>query len=334
MVKYSIILPVRNGGQYVKQCVQSILAQTYTSFNFIILDNCSTDGTLEWLQTLDDDRIQIIPSQKSLTIEESWGRVVGAEKNEFITLIGHDDILSPDFLQTIDGLIAEHPNAGLYTTHYNFIDAKDGLIRKAKRMEAIYTGSSFLTDFLCGRLESMGTGYVMRSKDYDRLGGIPIKYPNLLYADFELWIKLIGDSFLTVSPKNCFSFRLHQSTTNTSKDLILHSALQVFINFLANLKETDAALCKTIETHGATFLQNTCKSYAHRLLRTPKKNRNGANVSMLITKSKMWAEQLGIAAVYFPEKSISLLLAKWIDNSSLLRTCFLFFKKVYPKPVF
>ncbi len=334
MGKYSIILPVRNGGHYVKQCVQSILTQTYTDFNFIILDNCSTDGTLEWLQSLNDQRILVFPSQMSLTIQQSWGRVVGIKKNEFITLIGHDDILSPDFLQTIDGLIAEHPNAGLYTTHYNFIDAKDGLIRKAKKMETMYCGSSFLTSFLCGHLESMGTGYVMRSHDYDRLGGIPVKYPNLLFADFELWIKLIGDSFLAVSPKNCFAFRLHQSTTNTSQDQVLHNAFQIFVNFLVSLKKTNTDNGKAIDANAAAFLLNACKSYAHRLLRTPLKKRNGVNVSMLIAQSKHCAKQLGIAAVYCPEKNKSLLFAKCIDNSSLLRACFLLFKKIYPKPVF
>ena len=328
MTKYSIILPVRNGGTYVKECVKSVLSQTYSNFNFIVLDNCSTDGTLEWLQTLPDKRIQVIPSQQSLTIEESWGRVVGIEKNEFMTLIGHDDILLPNFLQTIDALITEHPNAGLYTTHYNFIDAKDGLIRKAKRMESTYNGSSFLAALLCSQLESMGTGYVMRTTDYNSLGGIPVKYPNLLFADFELWIKLIGKKSLAISPHNCFAFRLHQSTTNTSQDNILHNALQVFINFLVSLKQTDAMMCKVIEAHGATFLLNSCKSYAHRLLRTPLKNRNGIKVASLIAQSKLWAEQLGIAAVYSPEENKSLLLAKWIDKNSLLRACFLLFKKI------
>jgi glycosyltransferase involved in cell wall biosynthesis len=49
-VKFSIILPVKNGGEYVKECVQSILAQSCPDFNLHILENCSTDGTAEWLQ--------------------------------------------------------------------------------------------------------------------------------------------------------------------------------------------------------------------------------------------------------------------------------------------
>ena len=186
MAKYSIILPVRNGGHYVKECVASILSQKFIDFNFIVLDNASTDGTLEWLQSLNDERIKIVPSEKSLTIEENWGRIKDVEKNEFITLIGHDDILYPDFLAVIDCLINSNPEASLYHTHFNFIDAKGNTIRSCKLMDNVLSGYEFLKSFLTNSIDLMGTGYVMRSKDYDEIQGIPVKYPNLLFADFEL----------------------------------------------------------------------------------------------------------------------------------------------------
>ena len=119
MSKYSIILPVRNGGEYVKQCVYSVLAQKHADFNFLILDNASSDGTFEWLQSLTDERIKLYPSDKSLTIEQNWARVIDVPKNEYMTLIGHDDILYPDFLKTIDDLIQSNPSASLFHTHFN-----------------------------------------------------------------------------------------------------------------------------------------------------------------------------------------------------------------------
>ena len=128
-MKYSIILPVRNGGHYVKECVASVLTQTFTDFDFIILDNCSTDETLEWLNSINDNRIRIIPSKTPLSIEENWGRITRVDKNEFITLIGHDDLLYPDFLENINKLIEEFPNAGLYHTHFHFIDGTGKIIR-------------------------------------------------------------------------------------------------------------------------------------------------------------------------------------------------------------
>ena len=97
MPKYSVILPVRNGGEYVKESVNSVLAQYYSDFNFIILDNCSTDGTFEWLQSLTDERIILYPSDKSLTIEQNWARVLTIPKNEFITFESFCKFISYSF---------------------------------------------------------------------------------------------------------------------------------------------------------------------------------------------------------------------------------------------
>src|ERR1700691_5530373 len=110
MNKYSIILPVRNGGEYVKLCINSILAQTIPEFNFLVLDNCSTDGTAEWIRSLNDNRIILFPASQPLTIEENWSRIKDIPKNEFITLIGHDDILLPNYLETMGSLIDKHPD--------------------------------------------------------------------------------------------------------------------------------------------------------------------------------------------------------------------------------
>src|SRR5436853_2941731 len=101
MPKFSIILPVRNGGEYVKACINSILSQTCQDFNVLVLDNCSTDGTSEWLISLQNEKISIIPADRPLSIEENWARITTIPKNDFITLIGHDDLLYPDFLENI-----------------------------------------------------------------------------------------------------------------------------------------------------------------------------------------------------------------------------------------
>src|SRR4051794_34785431 len=120
MGTYSIILPVRNGGEYLKECVRSVLLQRGNDYNLIILDNCSTDGGPAWIRLLNDPRIVLIESDEALTIEESWKRVVAVPKNEFMTLIGHDDILHPNYLSVIDTLISKFPDASLYQGHFNY----------------------------------------------------------------------------------------------------------------------------------------------------------------------------------------------------------------------
>ncbi len=56
------------------------------------------------------------------------------------------------------------------------------------------------------------------------LGGIPVNYPSLLFADFELWLNLTFKTYEVIAPEKCFAFRIHQSTTGTSKDKKLHNA--------------------------------------------------------------------------------------------------------------
>jgi glycosyltransferase involved in cell wall biosynthesis len=224
-MKYSIVLPVRNGGEYVKECVYSVLSQTLNNFNLHVLDNCSTDETLEWIGSLKDDRIKVFSSEKPLTIEENWARAVSIPKNEFLTIIGHDDVLARNYLSVMDELISKHPDASLYQTHFSYIDSKGKKIGDCKHMKEIETDKNFLTSVLTKNIDIMGTGFMMRSKDYDALGGIPA-YPNLLFADFELWLNLTRISYKATSLQNCFSFRLHQSTTSVSPDVKLHKAFE------------------------------------------------------------------------------------------------------------
>lgn len=333
-MKYSIILPVKNGGHYVKDCVNSILEQTYTDFDFIILDNCSTDGTLEWLESLTDERIKIITSSKSLTIEENWGRIVDIPKNEFITLIGHDDILYPNFFAIVDNLVIANPDASLYHTHFNFINANGDVMRASKQMPYKLSFYQFLELFLTHKIDLMGTGYVMRSKDYDALQGIPTRYPSLLFADFELWLKLTLKSFEVIAPENCFAFRVHQSTTSTSQDEKLHTALSIFVDYLTELSNSNIEVKAKIEQFGSNFILFYCKGFAHRLMRTPIGKRQGLTMDLFISYTKGLAAKLGVEKKYNPELENSIKIARFIDNSCLLSHLFLLFKKIVKRPIY
>jgi glycosyltransferase involved in cell wall biosynthesis len=330
--KFSIILPVRNGGEFVKESVKSILEQSFTDFNLLVLDNNSTDGTLEWIQSIADNRIMLYPSLKPLSIEENWGRVTSIPKNEFITLIGHDDILSSDYLGTMYELISSYPDASLYQTHFTYIDTKDNKIRSCKPMAEVESAEDFLTKFLLKEIDVMGTGFMMRSKDYDSLGGIP-PYPNLLFADFELWINLSKLSYKATSPKECFSFRLHQSTTTVSPDIKIQQALTQFVKFLTQLKADNADMENVIYRHGAGFLLRSARSYSHRMLRSSRKKRQGMSVKHFIGATERMSVELGIQDQYHPKYDRSLRLSQSIDENKILSYLFRQFKKIYHKPL-
>ena len=328
--RFSIILPLRNGGAYLKECVHSVLSQTYTGFNFIILENGSTDGSLEWLQSLKDDRIKIITADHSLSIQANWGRIVGIEKNEFMTLIGHDDMLYPNYLQTIDELINKFPDASLYQTHFHIIDAAGTISRTCKPMPEIETAADFLQTICSNAIDIMGTGFMMRSKDYDAVGGIP-PYPNLLFADYVLWLELTWINNKKVTSKEiCFAYRMHQSVAGSSNDLVYIDTFKLFINYLSKLRSEDTSLAEIIDSKGLQVVDNFCKGIAHRMLRVPLVERQGRKVAGLIEICRQCANTLIPAVQYKP--SFTVRIAELIDSNIFSRKLFLQFKRVYNKP--
>jgi glycosyltransferase involved in cell wall biosynthesis len=332
-MRFNFILPVKNGGDYIKQCVQSILAQTYTDFNLHILENKSTDGTAEWLQTLTDKRIIIIPSEKSLSIEENWARILSIEKNEFITITGHDDLFENNYLQVMNDLIHQYPDASLYQTHFRFIDAKGNVIKHCKPMDEKQTAAELLRALFINSIDTMGTGYMMRSKDYDAVGGIP-SYPNLLFADHALWIKLTSLCYKATAPAESFLYRLHENLSKKSDAPRYINAFYNYMDFLIKFKTADQNASIVIEDYITNYINYYCRSLAHRLLKTQISERNGITVSDFINECIKYNNLLTHKTKLLPLKQFNIRLAKIIDDNLFIRKLYLLFKRVYNKPIY
>jgi glycosyltransferase involved in cell wall biosynthesis len=215
VTSFSVVLAVRNGWPYVKECVESVLAQTYRDFDLIVLDNQSTDNTMPWLKALNDDRIRVYTSEAPLSIVESWARVRDVEKQEYMTLIGHDDTLDPDFLATIKALIDRYPDSALYQTGARLINAKGDTIRSCKAVPERETAAQYLKARFASERDTFGTGFVMRSAAYDRVGGIP-QFEKLFFADDALWLSLLGQSYKATDPAEHFAVRIHPGSESAS----------------------------------------------------------------------------------------------------------------------
>ena len=310
----------------MKQCIQSLLSQSVTDFNIIILDNNSTDGTSEWIKSLNNDKIVIYRSSQDLTIEENWARILPIPKNEFVTIIGHDDILFPNYLKTIDELISKFPDASLYLTHFDYIDASSKQIRECKPMSEKTTPSHFLKMQMTDQYDSTGSGYMMRCKDFNSLGGMPVKYPNLIFADFQLWISLMLPSFLAVSSQKCFSFRIHNSTSRRTNGMDFQQAFSLYIDFLISIAHQHYEIKKVITSYGREFLLYYCEALSHRLLKTPIEQRS-ILVSQFVQKCRTMASRFIPGQTFKPEKKMGIWLAEVLDQTNISRNLFQFFRK-------
>ncbi len=324
-MKYSFIVPTYNSQRWIQQCIGSVLAQTLKDFEIIVLDSGSTDGTLDYVNSMGDSRIKIYPTQIRLGIVENWQRIPSIPRNEFMTILGHDDVLYPNYLATIDALIQRFPDAGLYQTHFNFIDGEGKLIRACAPMRAKIGPAELLESVLQNVIEITATGFMVRTKDYDAMDGIP-PYPNLLYADIELWLKLIQDRYLAVAPDNCFEFRLHLNNTSKSTGEFRFTAFEMLIDFFSSLKTRNAIDEKIIEKNVAAFLKNHVVGSCHKLIYISKANRTGVTMDSIIASAKKCVQKIAPDLNFHPEQYPGIRLAKIIDGNAALRNLFLFYK--------
>lgn len=333
MNRYSIILPVYNGGEYFKESVFSIISQSYTGFDLHILDNCSTDGSSEWIRSLKDSRIKVYRSERFLSMEENWKRILTIPKNELMTIIGHDDLLHAHYLSAMNEFIEKHPDASLYQSHFRFINAKGDFIKTCQPMDEIQSIEEFMISIFTHKIDTMGTGYMMRSADYETVGGIH-PFPNLLFADHKLWFDLTAISYKATLNEECFSYRLHENISKTTNPVKYIKAFYTFMDNLAEFKNRSAGINDVIQKYGPDYISYYCGSLSHRLLKTPVENREGMTVHEFIQQCRHYGQILSPGSDFEPEKKFRIRIARQIDDNRILRNAFLLFKKFYKKPIY
>lgn len=97
--RVSVIMPIYNSEKYVELTINSILKQTYKDFELLLIDDCPTDGTMEVIKKIKDDRIRIIHNEVNSGISYSRNRGLEEARGEYIALMDHDDLTALDRLE-------------------------------------------------------------------------------------------------------------------------------------------------------------------------------------------------------------------------------------------
>lgn len=118
MVKVSVIMPVYNAEEYVSFAIDSILNQTFTDFEFIIINDGSTDRTRDIIKRYKDKRIKFVNNEKNLGIVETLNLGLDLAVGEYIARMDSDDISLPDRFEKQIEYLDNHPDVGVLGTSY------------------------------------------------------------------------------------------------------------------------------------------------------------------------------------------------------------------------
>jgi len=185
---FSIIIPLYNKSLYVNKAIESVLVQTYTNWELIVVDDCSTDGSGDIVNKFTDSRIKLVRQEMNFGVGTARNKGVSFSNAKYICFLDADDWWEPTFLEEMARLIERHPDAGIYGTGYWIVKnskkrlAPIGVEEGFKEGEINYCRVYAKT--LCMPLTSITV--CMQREIFDNEGGFPTNVK--LGEDFLLWI--------------------------------------------------------------------------------------------------------------------------------------------------
>lgn len=186
--RFSVIMPLFNKERYVKKAIESVFTQTYRDFELIIIDDGSTDNSLDVVKEVKSQEPRAksvcVISQQNAGVAAARNNGVAASKGEYVCFLDADDWWEPTYMEEMDRLIQEYPDAGLYAT--NYIYYKPGNTRVWLDFMTGYL--DYAHAYLIQPAMPVWTGAAcMPRKVFDEMGGFPTGIK--LGEDFLLWAK-------------------------------------------------------------------------------------------------------------------------------------------------
>lgn len=187
----SIILPIYNGEPYLLESVQSVLSQSFGSFEFLILNDGSTDRTPTILRSFADERIKIFEHRSCKGLFPSLNDLIRQARTPLVRLWSHDDRMKPDCLEREYQFWLKHQDVGMFYCHRDIIDERGCLTKHAWKDSTPDLVPSRLADeisFNWGCMPGNIANITVPRKIFNEMGLFDETLKQA--ADFDMWVRI------------------------------------------------------------------------------------------------------------------------------------------------
>lgn len=221
--RVSVILPVHDGEATIREAVGSVLAQTLRNLELIVIDDGSTDGTLDVLRTIPDHRLQICSTPRS---GPAASRNRGVERAAAATLafIDADDFWLPGKLEAQLAALERSPEAAVAYCWTDYIDVAGHYVCPDSR--PVFAGSVYAQILRRNFIDS-GSNIVVRKQALVEVGGFDERLP--VVEDWDLYIRLAAHHTFVCVPAVLVLYRL-SPTSLTTRFLLMEDAYWKVVN--------------------------------------------------------------------------------------------------------
>lgn len=200
-VKISVVVPMYNKEEYIGRCINSILHQTLQPYEVIIVNDGSTDASLEILQQYTN--VKII-NQVNAGVSAARNAGIACTKGTHIAFLDADDEWMPTFLKEIYSLIIKYPDAGLYSTSYTL--SKE-VISKPDKQNPIFGLTDYFKLYLEGRRPGYSSTMVVTKCKVPSIKLFPEKIT--MGEDIFAWVSILNNNCeLAHSSKKLAMYRI------------------------------------------------------------------------------------------------------------------------------
>lgn len=230
--KVSIILPVYNGSQFLAESIESCIKQTYTNWELIIVNDCSTDNSLQIAEEYagEDNRIRVVNNQINKKLPASLNEGFKFATGKYYTWTSHDNRFHVDFLKVYVEYLESHPDTGFLTGTYQMMDEAGKLLD----IVSLPDPQKYMPLF-----NPVAYAFMYRADVAQKVG----KYDESLFLveDYEYWVRLWLHTKVERVEECLYYTRVHGGTLTAlrKKEIaqkLLEMRLMYFDRFVERLK--------------------------------------------------------------------------------------------------
>ena len=212
----SIVLPVHNGEKYLHKSIASVLEQTYSNWELLIIDDCSSDCSAEIAKeyAAKDIRIHYYHNEKNLKLPRTLNRGFALSSGEYLTWTSDDNIYLPNALEKMVAVLDREPSIGFVFADYYVIDEEENIIHE-------YSIPSNYADQIVGT-NVVGACFMYRRDVYETVGDYQ---HGLLYVeDYDYWQRIFACYSVDCIHEYLYKYRVHkQSLSSRTKIEVINN---------------------------------------------------------------------------------------------------------------
>lgn len=232
--KVSVCIPTYNYGEFISDAIESVLAQTFTDFELIVVDNCSTDGTKEIVTRYAgvNSKVTYHRNELNFGMVGNWNICLEYARGEFVKILCADDVLEKDCLEKSVGAFDETPTVVLVSSSRILVDRTlhpTGIVYKYSDRYEVIPGSKMIANVLM-TWNSIGEPSAVLFRKTLAKRGFDCGYYQ--QADMEMWFYLLEKGDFAFLPEPVCRIRVHEQQTthaNVKSLLISDDQMRLFI---------------------------------------------------------------------------------------------------------